>query len=130
MNCRHNVIFAVNLITTLSYTYLLSSTFPCWLLLVSSCWWAFLNPSKDFYLYVLGIKVVLQVAKAYITPANGFLLHCLNLCLLLLLPVIFINLSFLHFGLVSAVLVCCLYSIIFLKLVSYIQVEIYFLNYL
>ena len=73
-----------------------------------------------------------QVAKTFITPANGFILHCFNLCVLLLLPVIFINLSFLHFGLVSAVLVTCLYSIIFLKLVSYIQVEIklYFMKFL
>ena len=62
------------------------------------------------------------MAKAFITPANGFVLHCLNLCLLILLPMIFINL--LHFGLVSAVLVTSLYSIMFLKLVSYIQVKI------
>ena len=65
---------------------------------------------------------VSQVAKAFIGPAIGFILHCLNLGLLLLLPVIFINL--LHFGLVSAVLVTSLYSIIFLKLVSFIQVKI------
>jgi len=103
----------------------------------ATSWVAFLlgDPSQPHHYPVIYLLAVLHlpllvalglellVAKAYITPANGFLLHCLNLCLLLLLPVIFINLSFLHFGLVSAVLVCCLYSIIFLKLVSYIQVN-------
>ena len=66
------------------------------------------------------------MAKAFISSVNGFLLHCLNLCLLLLLPVLIINAASLHFGLVSAVLGCSLYTIIFLKLVSYIQVKIQF----
>ena len=66
------------------------------------------------------------MAKAFISSVNGFLLHCLNLLLLLLLPVLIINTASLHFGLVSAVLGCSLYTIIFLKLVSYIQVKIQF----
>jgi len=70
---------------------------------------------------LLALGLELTVAKAFIGPAIGFILHCLNLGLLLLLPVIFVNL--LHFGLVSAVLVTSLYSIIFLKLVSFIQVN-------
>ena len=65
-----------------------------------------------------------QVAKASIAPKSGILLHCLNLCLLLLLPVVFINFTSLHFGLLSAVLICCLYTIVFLKLVSFIQVQL------
>ena len=41
---RHSINFAVNLITTLSYTYLPPSTYPCWLLLDLSWRWAcFLN---------------------------------------------------------------------------------------
>ena len=65
-----------------------------------------------------------QVAKASIAPKSGIFLHCLNLCLLLLLPVVFINFTSLHFGLLSAVLTCCLYTIVFLKLVSFIQVQL------
>jgi len=69
----------------------------------------------------LGLEVL--VAKASIAPKSGICLHCLNLCLLLLLPVVFINFTSLHFGLLSAVLTCCLYTIVFLKLVSFIQVN-------
>ena len=74
-------------------------------------------------MFIHTFSLHLQVAKTFITPATGFVLHCFNLGLLLLLPIVFINL--LQFGLVSAVLVTCLYTIIFLKLVSYIQVKIH-----
>ena len=79
-------------------------------------------------MFIHTFSLHLQVAKTFITPATGLILHCFNLGLLLLLPIVFINL--LQFGLLSAVLVTCLYTIIFLKLVSYIQVKIHKPNFL
>jgi len=72
-------------------------------------------------LTALGLEI-LQSRGSMDWPA-ACILHCINIVILLSLPVILINWSSLQFGLVSAVCACSLYCVLCLKLISYIQVN-------
>ena len=71
------------------------------------------------------ITLILEqnLAKSRLEWKTGLVLHILNLCLHMSMPVIMINLMCLNIGLISSVLACSIYTITFLKLTSYIQVN-------
>ena len=64
-----------------------------------------------------------QLAKAQLEWKTGCVLHILNLAIHLSMPIVMINLECLNIGLISSVLACGMYTTIFLKLISYIQVN-------
>jgi len=64
-----------------------------------------------------------QLAKSQLEWKTGCVLHILNLAVHLIMPIVMINQEYLNIGLISSVLACGMYTTIFLKLISYIQVN-------
>ena len=62
------------------------------------------------------------IAKDVVAWRLGCFLHMLNLFLMLLIPILVINVKSDHIGVLGATVVTLTYSILFLKLWSYVQV--------
>ena len=62
------------------------------------------------------------IAKDVLAWRLGCFLHMLNLFLMLLIPILVINVKSDHIGVLGATVVSLAYSILFLKLWSYVQV--------
>ncbi|KAL1124665.1 hypothetical protein AAG570_001289 [Ranatra chinensis] len=86
------------------------------------------HPSLYLFLYsIVPVSVCLLIEKGLaedilITRA-GIIAHIMNLCLLVTLPMVVIHFKAAAFSLMGATMVCFLYSVLFLKLWSYIQVN-------
>ena len=63
------------------------------------------------------------IAKDVVAWRLGCFLHMLNLFLMLLIPILVINVKSDHIGVLGATVVTLTYSILFLKLWSYVQVS-------
>ena len=63
------------------------------------------------------------IAKDVVAWRLGCFLHMLNLFLMLLIPILVINVKSDYIGVLGATVVTLTYSILFLKLWSYVQVE-------
>ncbi|XP_049788259.1 diacylglycerol O-acyltransferase 1 [Schistocerca cancellata] len=88
------------------------------------------HPSVVLLMYsVVPVVVCLLVEKSLsveiIPNAFGMFIHVVNLVVLVLIPMVTINVKSGAFSLVGATAVCMLYSILFLKLWSYVQVNLW-----
>ena len=64
------------------------------------------------------------LARSRLEWRTGCFLHTVNLVIHLMMPIILINTCpHLDIGIISSVLACSMYTIVFLKLISYIQVN-------
>jgi len=88
------------------------------------------HPSIILILYsfvpvILCLLIEKGLASEVIATTPGLMIHVVNLAALVLLPMVVIHVNAGGFSLVGATTVCSLYSILFLKLWSYVQVNLW-----
>ncbi|KAF4517830.1 hypothetical protein B566_EDAN008772 [Ephemera danica] len=91
------------------------------------------HPSLILLLYsIVPVVVCLLIEKGLAVEIVGHSIgmssHIINLLLLVLLPMVVINVKGSDFSLIGATVVCFTYSILFLKLWSYVQVNLWCRN--
>ncbi|KAG8223162.1 hypothetical protein J437_LFUL000328 [Ladona fulva] len=91
------------------------------------------HPSIILILYsIVPVIICLLIEKGLaleiIPHKPGMIAHIVNLVLLVLMPMVVINVKTKGFTLLGATLVCSIYSILFLKLWSYVQVNMWCRN--
>ncbi|XP_044743865.1 diacylglycerol O-acyltransferase 1 isoform X1 [Chrysoperla carnea] len=86
------------------------------------------HPSIVLLLYttvpiVISLVIEKGLSIELVPSGPGAVAHVINLCALVMMPVVVINLKAHAFSLIGATTVCMIYSVLFLKLWSYVQVN-------
>ena len=88
--------------------------------LFSKFFWRFCYHVECFSVFLASKEKL--IAKDVVAWRLGCFLHMLNLFLMLLIPILVINVKSDYIGVLGATVVTLTYSILFLKLWSYVQV--------
>uniref|UniRef100_T1HID0 O-acyltransferase n=1 Tax=Rhodnius prolixus TaxID=13249 RepID=T1HID0_RHOPR len=89
------------------------------------------HPSLVLVLYsVVPVAITLLIEKglAEVEAHLGMFAHIANICILVMLPMIIIYTCVTRLKMIGASSVCCIYSVLFLKMWSYVQVNLWCRN--